>query len=173
MHANIIDGACMRHVAGLLAAMTVAGCATTYTGPKVSVLMNDCYTMGANVRNLSSCVSRKLDAVSDRWREDGDYEAIMSLFTVTDALGSEVTDGRMSEGAARLKAEEYLSMLRQQKYLSHQQRLQQSAAFLNAGIGMMGVQQQIRANEISAYNANRPRTCTYQAVGSTLQQICN
>lgn len=45
-------------------------------------------------------------------------------------------------------------------------------ALLGAGVGMMGVQQQIRANEINAYNAARPRTCNWQQVGSTVQQVC-
>lgn len=161
----------MKHVI-LAAAVVIAGCAT-YQGPKASSIIHECYAAGYQVRNLSSCMSAKYEKASDKWREDSDYPAIASFMSFTDALGAEVSEGRMSEPTARIKAEEYLTMLKQQKYAGEAQRQQAAAAILGAGVGMMGVQQQIRANEINSYNSTRPRTCTYQQVGSTVQQVCN
>lgn len=156
----------------IAAACILTGCAT-YQGPKASALIYDCYAKGAVVRQLSMCMSNAYERADANWRNDKDYPAIASFFTVTDALGAEVSDGRMTEASARIKAEEYLNVLKQQKYASEAQRQAQAAAFLGAGIGMMGVQQQIRANEINQYNNNRPRTCTWQRFGSGWQEVCN
>lgn len=150
----------------------LAGCAT-YQGPKASAVISSCYAAGYQVRNLARCMENSFDKSSDKWREDSDYPAIASFMSFTNLLGEEVSEGRMTEVAARMKAEEYLTLLKQQKYASEAQRQAAAAALIGAGVGMMGVQQQIRANEINSYNNNRPRTCTWQRFGNGWQEVCN
>lgn len=159
----------MNRVFIAVAVVTLSACQTK-TPTNIGTASETCYAAGHTMRTQRGCIESQLTRDYPQWRNDKDAPAVNDYLSYLDTLGELVTEGRISNAEAKLKAHEYLNGLRANANAQSAQNAQNAASSASAiGALIMGV------GAMSGGYRSAPRTCVYNRMGNsnTVVQNCN
>lgn len=84
----------------IIAATLIAGCVTTYKGPKSNEIVSLCYAEKRDLYLVGDCFEEKLTKYMPSWRQEKDSYEITMYTDFIRAKGLQVKDGYVSESDA-------------------------------------------------------------------------
>lgn len=125
----------------LLVLSAVAGCATTYNGPKSGDIVSLCYAEKRDLYLVGDCFEEKLTKYMPGWRNERDYYEVTMFTDFIRAKGLAVKDGAITEADAYRDVIAYnnrkTSQAQAEKAQQSQIRANNSAALIQAGTMLM------------------------------------